>query len=427
MSGASYEGPAATFAPMPRISARARDAYRSPIRELEDQAQAAKDRGVRVLHLNIGQPDLPTPPEARAALRDYDDEVLAYGPARGLDSYRAALVRYYATWDVDLRVEDVNVTVGASEAIWLAINAIADPGDEVIVPEPFYALYNGFLQLCEAEVLPVTSTLDEAFALPPPEALEAVATPRTRAILLCNPSNPTGQVYERPELEAIGAIAERHDLYVIVDEVYREFVYDGVAFTSALAIPSLRERAVVIDSVSKRFSACGARIGSVACRDRALMTAITRLGRFRLCPPTIGQLISERLLGIPDDYLAGALAEYDRRRHTLYEGLRAIPGVRCYLPRGAFYCFAELPVDDADDFARWLLDDFAHEGATVMLAPGSGFYSTPGRGKREVRIAYVLNETDLRTALRCLRFALRAYPGAVKPERLVNPSTVDWT
>ena len=397
---------------MPRISHRAREAYRSPIRELEDEAAAAKTRGTHVLHLNIGQPDLATPPAAWEALRDFAaGDVLAYGPARGLVSYRSALVRYYAGWGVDLDIEDLNVTTGASEALWLAVNAIADPGDAVVVPEPFYALYNGFLQLAEIAVRPVATTLAEAFALPAPDAIEAAVDERTRAIVLCNPSNPTGQVYTAEALAAIGEIAERHDLYVVVDEVYREFVYDGLTFTSALAIPSLRRRAVVIDSVSKRYSACGARIGSIACRDRDLMLAVTRLSRFRLCPPTIGQHLCERILTVEDDYLPRALAEYDRRREVLYAGLSAIEGVRCYRPRGAFYCFAELPVDDTDAFARWLLTDFAHEGATVMLAPGAGFYATPGRGKREVRIAYVLNEHDLRRALECLRMGLAAWAG----------------
>ena len=394
---------------MPRLADRARHAYRSPIRELEDQAAATKARGTRVLHLNIGQPDLPTPPEAYEALHAIEPGVLEYGPAKGLDSYREALRAYYRRWGVALGPEDVNVTTGASEAIWLAINAIADPGDEVVVPEPFYALYNGFLQLCDVRVAPVPTYLEDEFRLPDAAALEAAVTPRTRAILLCNPSNPTGQVYARADLEAIGAIAERHDLYVIVDEVYREFVYDGAAFTSALTIPALDRRAVVIDSVSKRYSACGARIGSVACRDAELMTAITRLSRFRLCPPTLGQVMCERIVRSDESYLCEALAEYDRRRRVLYEGLRAIPGVRAYLPRGAFYCFARLPVDDAEAFARWMLTAFEHEGATVMVAPGAGFYATPGRGRHEVRLAYVLRERDLRLALDCLRAALVAY------------------
>ena len=397
------------FAAMPRISRRAREAYRSPIRELEDEADAARARGTRVLHLNIGQPDLHTPPAARRALAAFDDPVLAYGPARGTDAYRDALVRYYRRWGVELERGDVNVTTGASEAIWLTLNAICDPGDEVVVPEPFYALYNGFLQLSDARVAPVPTRLEDAFALPPAAALEAAVTERTRAILLCNPSNPTGQVYTADELAAIGELAARHDLYVVVDEVYREFVYDGLAFTSALAVPALRERAVVIDSVSKRYSACGARIGSVASRDRDLMLAITRLARFRLCPPTLGQHVCEAILREEGDYIAEARAEYDRRRRLLYDGLRAIPGVRTYLPRGAFYCFAELPVDDAEAFARWLLRDFAHEGHTVMLAPGAGFYATPGLGRREVRIAYVLNARDLERALACLRAGLAKY------------------
>ena len=391
------------------ISSRAANAYRSPIRELEDVAVATKARGTHVYHLNIGQPDIATPEVAWRALDRFPREVLAYGPARGLQSYREALVGYYARWNVSLEVEDINITTGASEAIWLALNAITDPGDEVIVPEPFYALYNGFLQLCDVGVAPVPTYLEDEFRLPDAAAVEAAVTARTRAILLCNPSNPTGQVYARADLEAIGAIAERHDLYVIVDEVYREFVYDGAAFTSALTIPALRERAVVIDSVSKRYSACGARIGSIACRDAGLMTAITRLSRFRLCPPTIGQVMCERIVRADEHYLREALAEYDRRRRVLYEGLRAIPGVRAYLPRGAFYCFAHLPVDDAEAFAAWMLTDFAYEGATVMVAPGAGFYATPGRGRHEVRLAYVLNEADLRLALACLAVALVAY------------------
>ena len=394
---------------MPRLSDRASQAYRSPIRELEDEAEAVKARGTRVLHLNIGQPDLPTPPEAYAALRELEPGTLAYGPARGLTSYRQALLAYYARWGVALELDDVNVTTGASEGIWLVLNAVADPGDEVIVPEPFYALYNGFLQICGIRVVPVETTLAEGFRLPPAERFAGAVTSRTRAILLCNPGNPTGQVYTADELAAIGAVAERHDLYVVVDEVYREFVYDGLAFTSALAVPALARRAVVIDSVSKRYSACGARIGSVASRDRGLMAAITRISRFRLCPPTLGQVVCERILAHDRDYLAGALAEYDRRRWLLYEGLRAIPGVRCSLPQGAFYLFAELPVDDAGAFARWMLTEFTHDGDTVMLAPGEGFYATPGRGRHEVRIAYVIHAEALTRALACLRAALAAY------------------
>ena len=394
---------------MPRISARAADAYRSPIRELEDVAAATKARGTHVYHLNIGQPDIATPETAWQALDSFPRDVLAYGPARGLQSYREALVEYYARWGVTLDVEHVNVTTGASEAIWLALNAITDPQDEVIVPEPFYALYNGFLQLSQARVVPVSTTLEEAFALPAIGAFEAAVTPRSRAILLCNPSNPTGQVYSRETLTAIGALAERHDLYVIVDEVYREFVYDGVAFTSALVVPELRERAVVIDSVSKRYSACGARIGSIASRDEELMMAITRLSRFRLCPPTIGQHVCEAIVRHEGDYIAEAKAEYDARRRQLYEDLKAIPGVQTYLPKGAFYCFAQLPVDDAERFARWMLESFSHEGATVMMAPGAGFYGTPGRGRREVRLAYVLERPALRAAVTCLAEGLRAY------------------
>jgi len=395
---------------MPSISTRAREAYRSPIRELEDEAAAAKARGVRVLHLNIGQPDLPTPPAATAALRAYSEPVLAYGAARGLESYRAALVEYYKRFSVELTVADINVTTGASEAIWLAINAITDPGDEVIVPEPFYALYNGFLELSQAVVVPVETSLEEAFALPGVEAFEKAITSRTRAILLCNPSNPTGQVYAADKLAAIGELAKAHDLFVVVDEVYREFVYDGGSFTSALTLESLYDRAIVIDSVSKRYSACGARIGSVACRDAEVMTAITRLSRFRLCPPTIGQVLCEAIVRDEGDYIERSRAEYAQRREVLFHGLSSIPGVRTYLPSGAFYIFAELPVEDSEHFARWLLKDFSHEGCTVMLAPGAGFYATPGRGTREVRIAYVLNVADLKLALEVLAAALIAYP-----------------
>ena len=394
---------------MPRLAHRAIHAYRSPIRELEDQAAAVKARGTHVLHLNIGQPDLPTPPEAYDTLRTLEPGVLAYGPARGLDSYRQALQTYYRRWNVDLHVDDINVTTGASEAIWLVLNAVADPDDEIIVPEPFYALYNGFLQICGVRVVPLVTTLDDGFRLPNAAAFAAVVTPRTKAILLCNPGNPTGQVYPAADLEAIGQVAQQHNLFVIVDEVYREFVYDGTTFTSALAVDSLQQSAIVIDSVSKRYSACGARIGSVACRDAELMMAITRISRFRLCPPTLGQLISERILAADQGYLQTALAEYDRRRQVLYEGLSSIPGVRCYLPQGAFYCFVQLPVDDAEAFARWMLTEYVYEGATVMVAPGAGFYATEGRGRHEVRLAYVINVDELRRAVECLRHALVAY------------------
>ena len=394
---------------MPPLSQRGQTAYASPIRKLEDAAQAAAEAGKRIYHLNIGQPDIPTPPEAVRALRTTELDVLAYGPARGLLSYRWRLVDYYGRYNIALDYQDLIVTTGASEAIYLTLLAICDPGDELIIPEPFYALYNGFAQVTGAVIVPIPCQLETGFALPDAAAFAAAISPRTRAILLCNPNNPTGCLYPEGQLRELGELVRRHDLYLVCDEVYREFVYGDTPFFSVLQLPRVAEHVVVVDSISKRYSSCGARVGAVVSRNRALLDNLTKFARFRLCPPGLGQILAEATLEVGPAYLETAVAEYRHRRDTLYRRLAAMPGVRCYRPGGAFYAFVALPVADSEHFCAWLLTDFAHEGETVMLAPGSGFYATPGRGTDEVRIAYVLHEEALHRAMTILDIALHRY------------------
>ena len=394
---------------MPAVSQRGKTAYASPIRKLEDAAQAAVERGTRIYHLNIGQPDIPTPPEALAAMRRLDLEVLAYGPARGLTSYRKRLTDYYGRHRIALDYTDIIVTTGASEAIYLTLLSVCDPGDEVIVPEPFYALYNGFAQTTGIRIVPVPTYLEDGFALPDTPAFAERITPRTRAILLCNPNNPTGCLYPEAKLRALGALVRTHDLFLLCDEVYREFNYSDAPFFSILQLPDLHAHAIVLDSISKRYSSCGARVGAVVCRNAAVLDNLVKFARFRLCPPGLGQLLAEATLDAGPAYLDAAVAEYRRRRDVLIDRLSRISGVKCYVPEGAFYAFAALPIADAEAFCAWLLTDFSDNGETVMLAPGAGFYATPGRGINEVRIAYVLNTRDLERAMEILEVALRQY------------------
>jgi aspartate aminotransferase len=394
---------------MPQLSDRARNIPASPIRKLVPFADAAKDRGTKVYHLNIGQPDIKTPPEFFDAIAQSDLEVLAYGPSAGIESLREQIAAYYGRLGHEIGIDDVLVTTGASEALDFVFTAIMNPGDEIIIPEPFYANYLSFSLGNNGVVVPVTSRVEDDFALPPIAAFEEKITANTRAILICNPGNPTGVVYPREALEQLQAIARKHDLFLVADEVYREFVYGSTEHHSTLSLAGLEENVVVIDSVSKRFSACGARVGCIVSRNRELMQTILKMAQARLCPPTLGQIGAEAVYQLPASFYAGVVKEYTQRRDLLKSSLDEIEGVVCPHVNGAFYAMVRLPVADSEDFCRWLLEEFDHHGSTVMMAPGSGFYATPGLGQDEVRIAYVLNCEDLAAAMECLKAGLKAY------------------
>lgn len=396
---------------MTKFSQRSQELALSPIRKLARYADAAEAKGNRVFYLNIGQPDIQTPPQALQKLREAPIDILKYSPSLGTSSYRNKLPQYFQRFGIAVKPEDIMITTGASEAIFLCLMATMDPGDEIIIPEPFYANYLGFAAMAGVKVVPVTSYLEDAFALPPIAAIEDKITAKTRAILLCNPNNPTGCVYAQEILAELGEVVKAKDLYLIVDEVYREFVYDAMPFCSALQIEGLEEQAIVIDSISKRYSACGARVGSIVSRNPQLLDTLLKYAQFRLSSPGLGQILAEAAIDLEASYLEGIKAEYDRRRQHLYRRLSAISEVHCYLPEGAFYLFARLPIDNADRFCQWLLEDFSHHQQTVMLSPGSGFYASPGLGENEIRIAYVLNTEDLDKAMDCLEIALQQYPG----------------
>lgn len=383
----------------------------SPIRKLAPYAEQAKSKGIKVFHLNIGQPDIKTPEHAIAAVKNAQLSILEYSHSAGNESYRKKLADYYTNHGIELHPSDLMITTGGSEAIQFAINACMDFGDEVIIPEPFYANYNGFATSGDITVVPITSGIENGFALPSISSFEAAITPKTKAIIICNPNNPTGYLYSMEELLQLKEIVLKHDLYLFADEVYREFCYDGKKHTSVLNIPGLEKNAVVIDSISKRFSACGARIGCLISRNQALMNTALKFAQARLSPPSLGQIVGEASLDTDPSYFEEVIAEYKSRRDNMVKKLTAIPGVICPTPGGAFYSMVQLPVDDSDNFCQWLLESFEHNGKTVMMAPGSGFYSTPGLGKTEVRIAYVLNNDDLNQAMECLEVALSKYPG----------------
>ncbi len=399
---------------MPSISQRGETAHSSPIRKLAAAAEAAKKAGKKVYHLNIGQPDILTPRAGLDAVRNIDLDILAYSPSNGNASLREKMPAYYRKFGIDLHPDEILITSGASEGILFTLLACLDAGDAVLSPEPLYANYLGFAGMAGVQVKPITTTIDTGFALPDIAAFQAALTPDVKAIMLCNPNNPTGAFYPEQTLRALAELVLDRDLYLIVDEVYREFCYrDDVAFFSALNLPGLEQHVVVLDSVSKRYSACGARIGAIITRNEALRTTIQKYAETRLSPPTFGQIFAEATLQTEDSYFQTVTAEYRRRRDLLFSRLQAMPGVRCYQPEGAFYVFAELPIDDADRFCRWLLEDFSYENQTLMLAPGAGFYATPGLGQREVRFAYVLNTTDLGQAMDCLERALETYAAEV--------------
>lgn len=397
---------------MPKVSHRSETVPLSPFRKLIPLADKAKAAGRHVYHLNIGQPDIKTPPRAVEQFRNIDWKVLEYSPSNGIASYREALTGYYARFGVELSAENILVTTGGSEAILFFMLACLDPGDEIIVPEPFYANYNGYAHIADVRVVAITSYIEDGFSLPSPEAFANKITRRTRAIMITSPNNPTGACYSEEEMSSLAKIVKENDLFLCADEVYREFAYE-TPLRSVLQIPGLEEHAIVIDSVSKRYSATGARVGALVCRNLDILASVDRFAKLRLSPPGLGQMLSECMLQDDTAYLAGVKEDYQARRNTVYRRLQGMPGVFSYRPGGAFYCFARFPITDSEDFCRWLLEDFEHEGATVMLAPGPGFYATPGLGRDECRIAYVLNVDDLEKAMDCLEAALLVYPGRV--------------
>lgn len=381
----------------------------SPIRKLTPLANDAKARGVKVYHLNIGQPDLPTPQKAIDALSHVDRKVLEYSPSQGFLSLREKLVNYYKRFRIELTPDDIIVTTGGSEAVLFAFMACLNPGDEIIVPEPAYANYMAFAVSAGAVIKSVPSSIETGFALPPVEEFEKLITDRTKAILICNPNNPTGYLYTRSEMNQIRDIVKKHDLYLFSDEVYREFIYTGSPYISACHLEGIEQNVVLIDSVSKRYSECGIRIGALVTKNAELRKTVMKFCQARLSPPLIGQIIAEASIEDTEEYSADVYEEYVARRKCLVDGLNKIPGVYSPIPMGAFYTVAKLPVEDADDFCAWCLSDFSYEGETVMMAPASGFYSTPGLGKDEVRIAYVLKKEDLQRAIFLLEKALEAY------------------
>ncbi len=393
-----------------RISKRAAAIQESPIRKLAPLAAKARKRGFTIYNLNIGQPDVATPPEFLQAVSSFKDRVLAYGPSDGLPELRAAMVDYFARYEIALEPRDVLITNGGSEAILFAFNVVADDGEEIIVPEPFYTNYNGYAAMANLRIVPVRAHAEDGFHLPPDEVLEAAVTPRTRAILVCSPNNPTGTVLAWEELERLAELAKRHDLFLIADEVYKEFTYDGRRHRSVLELPDVRERAIVVDSISKRFSACGARVGAVISRNREVMAAILKFGQARLCPPTLEQLGAVAAYRLEESYFEAVRAEYQRRRDVLFEALTRDPGIVLRRPRGAFYMIVKMAgVDDSDAFAEWLLTDHAVDGQTVLVAPAGGFYATAGAGRDEVRMAYVLEVPKLEQAAAVFLAGLERY------------------
>ncbi len=383
----------------------------SPIRKLVPFSEEAKKRGIKVYHLNIGQPDIETPVNVMNKIRNIDLKVLEYSHSAGMISYRKKLVEYYRKVGIEVTPEEMIVTTGGSEAILFAMNSCLDPGDEIIIPEPFYANYNGFSMTSGIVVKPIDSIIENGFALPPIKAFEDAITPRTKAILICNPNNPTGYLYSKEELDSLREIVLKHDLFLFSDEVYREFTYDGRPHFSVMNLTGIEENVILLDSISKRYSACGARIGVLISKNKEVICTAMKFAQARLSPPTFGQIAGEEAINTPDSYFKKVLEEYHDRRNIVVESINKMAGCFCPEPGGAFYAVARLPIDDSDKFCQWLLEDFSFEGQTVMLAPATGFYSTKGRGLDEVRISYVLNVNDLKNAMKCLEEALKIYPG----------------
>lgn len=396
---------------MPKISVKGLNMPESPIRKLVPYAEEAKKRGTKVYHLNIGQPDIKTPQMALDAVKNNSIEVLAYARSEGSETYRKKLASYYRRHDIDVSETDIIVTTGGSEALLFTLGSITDFGDQIIIPEPFYANYNGFSVANGIDVVPIESSIENSFALPPIEAFEEKITEKTKAILICNPGNPTGYLYSEEEIIKLKNLVLKHDLFLIADEVYREFVYDGIRHHSVMSQEGLENHAIMIDSVSKRYSMCGARIGCIVSKNPEVIQTALKYAQARLSSPTFALMASEAALETPQSYFDDVIREYDERRKVLINALMKIENVRVSSPKGAFYCIAELPVKDADDFAQWMLEKFEDKGETVMVAPASGFYSTPGSGKNQIRIAYVLNKESLLRSVELLRLALDQYPG----------------
>jgi aspartate aminotransferase len=399
---------------MPSISNKALQMPASPIRKLVPFAEAAKKKGVKIFHLNIGQPDIETPPSFLDAIKHNDLKIVEYSHSAGNESYRRKLCNYYQTFNINIDYNDIIITNGGSEGIGIAMQTCFNPGDEIIIPEPFYANYNGFSRSADVIVKPVRSFIDSGFALPPIAEFEKVISPKTKGIMICNPGNPTGYLYTRAELEALRDLVKKHNLFLLSDEVYREFCYDGKSYVSVMHLEGIDDNVILLDSISKRYSACGARIGAMISKNKEVMTAALKFAQARLSPPTYGQIGAEAALETPPSYFEGVKKEYVERRDFVIDALNKIEGVFCPKPSGAFYCIAKLPVDNADKFCQWLLEDFNYQNKTVMLAPAAGFYSTPGAGTNEVRIAYVLKKEDLAQAMSCLKEALAVYPGKTK-------------
>lgn len=394
---------------MPSISKKGLSMPESPIRKLVPYAESAKKRGINVIHLNIGQPDIHTPEVALEAVKNNTLSVLEYSRSEGSETYRKKIADYYKKHNIDVKHDEIIVTTGGSEALLFTMGTVTDVGDEVIIPEPFYANYNGFATASGVSVVPVISSIDTAFALPPIEEFEALISPKTKAILICNPGNPTGYLYSKEEIQKLKTLVLKHDLFLIADEVYREFVYDGATHYSVMQEDGIEKNAIMVDSVSKRYSMCGARIGCIVSRNKEVMATALKFAQARLSPPTYAQIASEAALETPESYFKEVNIEYEERRNILVSELQKIPGVKVSSPKGAFYCVAELPVTDSDKFAQWLLESFNDKGDTVMVAPASGFYSTKGAGKNQVRIAYVLKKEKLIRSVQVLQKALEVY------------------
>lgn len=398
---------------MPNISERGTLMPASPIRKLVPFAENAKKKGIKVYHLNIGQPDIPTPDVALEAIRNFDIKVIEYSHSAGNETYRRKLAAYYQKLGINVDCNEIIITTGGSEAISFAMKVCLNPGDEIIIPEPFYTNYNGFAIDANVKVVPITSNIKDGFALPAISEFEKSITPRTKAIMVCNPNNPTGYLYSKEELLQLRDLVLKHNLFLFADEVYREFCYDGNEHFSVMKLEGLEEHAVLMDSVSKRYSECGVRIGALITKNKALISAALKFAQARLSPPSLGQVVGEASLDTPQEYFKGVYDEYISRRNFVIEALNKIPGVFAPMPKGAFYSVISLPVKDADHFCQWLLEEFNYNSQTVMLAPASGFYATPGLGKNEARIAYVLKKEDLKNAVICLEEALKVYPGRI--------------
>ena len=398
---------------MPQISKKGTELPQSAIRKLVPFADAAKAKGVKIYHLNIGQPDIETPQGALETLAKTKIKVLEYSHSAGIMSYRKKLCEYYSRYDIKITPEQIIVTTGGSEALQMAFTVCLNPGDEIIIPEPYYTNYNTFAKLCDAKIVTIPSDIKSGFALPPIEDFEKAITPRTRAIMICNPNNPTGYLYSKEELLKVAQLVKKHDLFLFADEVYREFCYDGHEHFSVLNLEGCENNVVLFDSVSKRYSACGARVGCMITRNSEVYSIAMRLAQARLSPPSFGQIFAEAAIDTPQEYFDKVMAEYIARRNVVVEGINKIPGCFCPNPKGAFYTVVELPIDDSDRFCKWLLTDFNYEGRTVMLAPATGFYVNPENGRHQVRITYCLCIDDLKAAIKCLEEALKVYPGRI--------------